>query len=214
MEINSKLKEYIENNIFPEYQKNDQGHNLEHINYVINRSFKFANTVPNINYDIVYTVASYHDIGHHIDPKTHEIISAEIMYNDNNLKNFFNDEKRLIIKEAIEDHRASSKHQPRSIYGKIVSTADRNNTVKACLKRSYLYNKKLEPTSTDEQLFEKAYKALNLKFGENRYAKFFFEDEEYENFLLEIRNLLSDKNSFINTQKKYINELKLKGEIK
>lgn len=71
---------------------------------------------------MVYTIASYHDIGHHVNPKIHEIVSAEIMYNDNMLKEFFNDEERKIIKEAIEDHRASSNHEPRNIYGKIVST--------------------------------------------------------------------------------------------
>lgn len=214
MKINNKLKEYIEDNIFPEYSKNDQGHDLEHIKYVINRSIKFADTIPDINYDIVYTVASYHDIGHHINPKLHEIISAEIMYKDDNLKEYFSDEERLIIKEAIEDHRASSDHEPRSIYGKIVSTADRNNTVEACLRRSYTYGKRLEPTATDEELFERAHKHLNLKFGEDGYAKFFFKDEEYENFLHDIRELLADKSNFIKTQRDYINELKLKGEIK
>ena len=214
MKINNKLKQYIEENVFPEYKKNDQGHDLEHIKYVINRSIKFADTVENINYDIVYTVASYHDIGHHINPKLHEIISAEIMYKDDNLKEYFSDEERLIIKEAIEDHRASSDHEPRSIYGKIVSTADRNNTVEACLRRSYTYGKRLEPTATDEELFERAYKHLNLKFGEGGYAKFFFKDEEYEKFLHDIRELLADKSNFIKTQRDYINELKLKGEIK
>ena len=214
MKINNKLKEYIEDNIFPEYSKNDQGHDLEHIKYVINRSIKFADTIPDINYDIVYTVASYHDIGHHINPKLHEIISAEIMYKDDNLKEYFSDEERLIIKEAIEDHRASSDHEPRSIYGKIVSTADRNNTVEACLRRSYTYGKRLEPTATDEELFERAHKHLNLKFGEDGYAKFFFKDEEYEKFLHDIRELLADKSNFIKTQRDYINEMKLKGEIK
>jgi len=214
MKINNKLKEYIEDNIFPEYSKNDQGHDLEHIKYVINRSIKFADTIPDINYDIVYTVASYHDIGHHINPKLHEIISAEIMYKDDNLKEYFSDEERLIIKEAIEDHRASSDHEPRSVYGKIVSTADRNNTVEACLRRSYTYGKRLEPTATDEELFERAYKHLNLKFGEGGYAKFFFKDEEYEKFLHDIRELLADKSNFIKTQRDYINELKQKGEIK
>ena len=214
MKINNKLKQYIEENIFPEYKKNDQGHDLEHIKYVINRSIKFADTIPDINYDIVYTVASYHDIGHHINPKLHEIISAEIMYKDDNLKEYFSDEERLIIKEAIEDHRASSDHEPRSSYGKIVSTADRNNTVEACLRRSYTYGKRLEPTATDEELFERAHKHLNLKFGEDGYAKFFFKDEEYENFLHDIRELLADKSNFIKTQRDYINELKLKGEIK
>ena len=214
MQINEDLKKYIEENIFPVYSKNEPAHNIDHIQYVISRSFKFANTVPNINYDMVYTIAAYHDIGHHIDSKRHEIISGEIMSKDENLKKFFSKEELNVIKEAIEDHRASSDHEPRSIYGKIVSTADRNNTVESCLRRSYTYGKKLEPNFTDEELFERAYKHLNMKFGENGYAKFFFKDEEYENFLKDIRELLSDKNRFIETQKNYINNLKAKGIIK
>ena len=69
-----------------------------------------------------------------------------------------------IIKEAIEDHRASSNHEPRSIYGKIVSTADRNITVNSCLVRTYTYGKNLTPRATDEELFERAYDALQRKF--------------------------------------------------
>lgn len=214
MNINSELKKYIDENIFPEYSKNESAHNIEHIKYVINRSFKFAETIHDINYNIVYTVAAYHDIGHHINPKSHELVSAEIMYRDNKLKDFFNDAERQIIKEAIEDHRASSNHVPRSIYGKIVSTADRNNTIEACLRRSYIYNKKLNPQFDDGQIFEDCYFHLNDKFGENGYAKFYFKDEEYEKFLTDIRALLSNKNRFIETQKNYINDLKEKGLLK
>ena len=213
MKISNALEEYIQNNIFPIYNKNDQGHNLEHIKYVINRSIKFADTIPDIDYNIVYTVAAYHDIGHHIDPKKHELISAEIMYADDKLKEFFNDEERIIIKEAIEDHRASSNHEPRSIYGKIVSTADRNNTVEACLRRSYCYNKKLHPEFNDEQIFEDCHYHLNDKFGENGYAKFYFKDEEYEKFLTDIRDILANKDRFIEIQRRYINELKKNGVI-
>ena len=213
MKISNALEEYIQNNIFPIYNKNDQGHNLEHIKYVINRSIKFADTIPDIDYNIVYTVAAYHDIGHHIDPKKHELISAEIMYADDKLKEFFNDEERIIIKEAIEDHRVSSNHEPRSIYGKIVSTADRNNTVEACLRRSYCYNKKLHPEFNDEQIFEDCHYHLNDKFGENGYAKFYFKDEEYEKFLTDIRDILANKDRFIEIQRRYINELKNNGVI-
>jgi uncharacterized protein len=81
MQVNPKLKEYIEKHIFPEYQKNEPAHNLTHIQYVIERSFKFAqmaSATTDINYDIVYTVAAFHDIGHHIDPKNHEIMSMLI----------------------------------------------------------------------------------------------------------------------------------------
>ena len=95
MKISNALKEYIQNNIFKWYNKNDQGHNLEHIKYVINRSIKFADTIPDIDYNIVYTVAAYHDLGHHINPKIHELVSAEMMYNDNRLKT-----KLITVKEG------------------------------------------------------------------------------------------------------------------
>ena len=213
MQINPELKKHIEENVFPEYQKNESGHGIEHIWYVIHRSMKFAQTLPNINFDMVFTIAAYHDIGHHIDAKKHEIVSAQMMMQDEKLKQFFSKEELQIIKEAIEDHRASSDHEPRSIYGKIVSTADRNNTVKDCLRRSYTYGKRLNPDATDEELFERAFYHLNQKFGENGYAKFFFYDEEYENFLKEIRSILSDKKLFCDTQRTYINELKKKNLI-
>lgn len=208
--IDSDLRKHIETAVFPEYEKNEPAHRLSHIKYVIDRSFKFAETVPNINLNIVYVVAAYHDIGHHIDPKKHEIISAEIMQKDEKLKDFFSEDELKIIKEAIEDHRASSDHEPRSIYGKIVSTADRNNNVESCLERSYYYGKKLHPEYSDDELFERAYEHLKLKFGENGYAKFFFKDEEYEKFLTDIRKLLSNKEQFIEAQRAHIKNLETK----
>lgn len=213
MKINNELKKYIERNVFPEYSKNEPAHNIEHIKYVINRSFKFANTVADINYDMVYTIAAYHDIGHHIDSKRHEIISGEIMSKDENLKRFFLEDELKVIKEAIEDHRASADHEPRSVYGKIVSTADRNITIEDCLSRTYTYGKKLNPSASDEELYIRAHDVLIKKFGENGYAKFFFEDEEYEKFLKDIRKLLSNKKLYIETQRNYINELKVNGKI-
>ena len=162
---------------------------------------------------MVYTIAAYHDIGHHIDSKTHEIISANIMFKDENLKKFFTPEERKIIKEAIEDHRASSKEEPRSIYGRIVSSADRNNTVEACLRRTYTYGKKLDPNATDEKLFLRAYDVLSKKFGEDGYAKFYFKDRIYEEFLKELRELLKNKENYIETQRQYIKKLKQENKI-
>lgn len=214
MNINKKLQEYIEKNIYPEYDKNEKGHSIDHIKYVIKRSFELVNENGlDVNLDMVYTIAAYHDIGHHIDSETHEIVSADIMIKDNILKQFFTDEERQTIKEAIEDHRASSKEEPRSIYGRIVSSADRNNTVEDCLRRTYTYGKKLNPDATDEELFIRAYDVLVNKFGEGGYAKFYFKDKQYEDFLKELRELLSDKDNYIETQRKYIEQLKQKGEI-
>lgn len=206
--IDKKLKEYIEKNLLPEYDKNEKAHNIEHIKYVIRRSFELIkqNSLK-VNNNIVYVVAAYHDIGHYINPKKHEIISAEMMYKDEKLKKFFSEEERKIIKEAIEDHRASSDHEPRSIYGKIVSSADRNNTVEQCLERSYYYGKKLDPNASETDLYKRAFFHLNEKFGENGYAKFFLKDSEYEQFLLDIRKILKDEKEFCEIQANYIKKL-------
>ncbi len=209
MKVNEELKKYIEENVFPEYDKNEVGHGINHIKYVIERSFELVRENKlDVNLDMVYVIASYHDIGHHIDSKTHEIISADIMSKDKNLSKFFNEEELKTIKEAIEDHRASAEHDPRSIYGRIVSSADRNNNVEDCLRRTYTYGKKLKADATDEELFLRAYDVLQNKFGEDGYAKFYFRDSNYENFLKEIRELLKDKDTYINTQREYIRKLK------
>jgi len=208
MKMVKQLKEYIEKSVLPEYNKNEKAHGIEHINYVIRRSFELIEQNElEVDSNIVYVVAAYHDIGHHIDPKKHEIISAEIMSQDEELKNFFSEEELLLIKEAIEDHRASADHEPRSIYGKIVSSADRNNTVEQCLERSYYYGKRLNPDATDRELYERAFYHLNLKFGVNGYAKFFLKDAEYEKFLEDIREVLKDKEKFCKIQEQHIKKL-------
>ena len=60
--LNKELISYIENKIFPVYAKNDSGHDINHIKYVIKRSLIFANQFSNINYNMVYTIAAFHDI--------------------------------------------------------------------------------------------------------------------------------------------------------
>ena len=215
MQINRELQAYIENNIFPEYEKNEKGHGIDHIKYVIERSFQLVKENSlDVNPNMVYAIASYHDIGHYIDSKTHEIISADIMSKDKNLSRFFTKNELVTIKEAIEDHRASAKDDPRSIYGRIVSSADRNNKVEDCLRRTYTYGKKLNPDATDEELFLRAYDVLVNKFGEDGYAKFYFKDTQYENFLRELRELLKDKEKYIDTQREYIEKLKKENKLK
>ena len=206
--VDKNLKKFIEESILPEYNKNEKAHGIDHINYVIRRSFELIEQNKlDVDSNMVYAIAAYHDIGHHIDPKKHEQVSADIMSKDENLRQFFSDEELVIIKEAIEDHRASSDHDPRTIYGKIVSSADRNNTVEQCLKRSYYYGKRLNPDATDRELYERAFEHLNLKFGVNGYAKFYLKDKEYENFLEDIRKLLIDKEKFCKIQEEYIRKI-------
>lgn len=201
VKINKELQQYIESNILPLYVKNEKGHGLEHIHYVMRRSLEFAKQIPNLNWNIIYTTVAYHDIAHHIDKDNHEKLSALIFYENISLKIFFTDEERIVIKEAIEDHRASSKKVPRSIYGKILSTADRSTSVDEFFKRTYSYTKKHFPDYNEEQIINRAYQHTQEKYGNNGYAKSYLEDIEYQNFKKDIEYLLKDKTTF---KKRYL----------
>ena len=74
---------------------------------------------------LAYVIAAYHDTGLCRDRATHHLVSGEILMADSTLRQWFSDTEILLMKEAVEDHRASTDHEPRSIYGKIVAEADR-----------------------------------------------------------------------------------------
>ncbi len=214
MIVNNSLKDYIKKNIYLLYKDNFIGDGVDRIDYVIKRSDRIIeeNNLQ-IDNDILYTAISYHDIRVNNEEKNHELISADIMFKDDFLKNYFSEEQRTIIKEAIEDQRANAEKEPRNIYGKILSSASRNSSVEQCLKRSYFYGKKKNPDFQDEKIFEESYNALLKKFGKNGYAKFYFKDSEYEKFLENIREVLEDKDKFISTQKSFIDRLKRNGDF-
>ena len=178
-EINQELVKYIESEIFPLYNRNEEGHGIGHIKTVIKRSLELAKNYD-VDLNMVYVIASYHDIGHYIDRKKHEIISAEMFMKDEKIRKWFTTEQINTIKEAIEDHRASSNHEPRTIYGRIVSTADRtiidiDNTI----RRAYSYGKRNYVGLSEEEQIERVYQHLTEKYGENGYAKVYLEDKEY-----------------------------------
>ena len=204
--VNPELISFVKENIFPEYSKNDTGHSIAHIDYVIRRSLKFAEQFEGIDADIVYAVAAFHDIAHHIDKKNHEKLSADIFYSDERMKKFFSEEQREIIKEAIEDHRASLDGEPRSDYGKIISSADRSTDAEEFLRRTHAYTLRYFQGLSEEEVIERGYSHTLEKYGSKGYAKHYVADEEYEAFRKNINSLLESKENFA---KKYreINEL-------
>lgn len=206
-ELNEELVEYIEKKIFPLYDRNEFAHGINHIKTVIRRSLELADGYD-VDFNIVYTVAAYHDLGHFIDRKRHEIISAEMFMKDENIKRWFADEQRMVIKESIEDHRASCNHVPRTIYGKIVSTADRtivdmDNTI----KRSYTYGKKNYIGLSEEEQFDKVYEHLVEKYGESGYAKVYLEDKEFDEAVGKLRQALANREEFIERVKRVVSDL-------
>ncbi len=206
--INPALKEYVEQKIFPEYEQNDKGHDINHIVQVLKRSFTLSKKLENINLDMVYAIASFHDIGHHINKDEHEVISANIFYENEKMKEFFTEEERTIIKEAIEDHRSSLEGEPRSIYGKLIASADKTPDLDTMVKRTHAYSVKHFPEMTEEEMIEREFNHLNEKFGSEGYAKCYIMDEEYEKFLSDMRDILSS----IEKYKEYYFKVIDKGE--
>ena len=194
--IKLELIKYIEQIVNYHYNLNDKGHGVEHAKYVINRSFEFAYQVESINLEMVYVIAAYHDVAHHIDAKNHETISAKMLMEDKKLKDFFTDEQIKIMSEAVEDHRSSMETEPRSIYGKIVSSADRNTSVEVTLKRCYSYNRRHFSELKESEIIEECRKFLLKKFGINGYArsKMFFDDKEYKKYLDDISFKINSMN--------------------
>lgn len=195
-EINGQLQQYVEEKIFPIYENNDSGHGIEHIKYVIKRSLEFANQFENIDFNMVYVIASFHDLAHHIDKDNHEIISAKLFHENEKMKDFFTDAQRKIIKEAIEDHRASLEYVPRSDYGKIISSADRNVDIISSLKRTHAYTTKHYPELDLNDMITRAYNHISKKFGDCGYAKMWLVDEEFDKFKDDVKELLKDKYIF------------------
>ncbi len=201
MHVTKELKDYIEQQILLIYEKNDNGHGIEHIKYVIKRSLEFANQFPHINLDMVYTIASFHDVAHHIDKDKHEILSAKLFYENEKMKDFFDDKQRIIIKEAIEDHRASLEYEPRSDYGKIISSADRTTNIESILKRTHSYTTKYYRDLDLCQMVERSYNHVLKKYGGNGYAKNYCYDKDYEQFKQDVKKILKNKWEFT---KKYL----------
>lgn len=210
--INDELQQYIQDKILPRYDANDKGHGIDHIMYVIDRSLKFAKTVDNVNLNMVYVIAAYHDLGHSIDAKNHEVISAQMLLDDTELRKYFSEEEINIMSEAVSDHRASLEYEPRSVYGKIVASADKNTSLEEPLKRTYEYRKKHYGNSSLKQIMDESYEHLLTKFGKKGYAteKMYFEDIEYKTFLEDLGKLLENRSEF---DKKYIEINGLEKEI-
>ncbi len=193
--MNHALRIYIEQNIFPEYEKNDASHQIDHIYNVIERSMFFAHQAGNVNLDMVYAIAAYHDVKCHVNRDRHEILSAQALREDKNLRQFFTEQEIRQMAEAVEDHRLSLGAEPRSIYGKIVSSADRNSSIDLVLQRTYNY--RLE-THTLEDNIRDSYQYVYDRYKKNTYAEkaMYFFDPVYDAFLKGVDKLMSDRELF------------------
>lgn len=184
--------EFVERQILPRYTAFGESHGLRHVNRVIKNSLKLAD-VTGADIDMVYVIAAYHDLGMEGPRAIHHLTSGKILMADARLKKWFNADQLKVMKEAVEDHRASSSRQPRSIYGKIVAEADRDIDVHEIFLRAIQYGKENEPEKTIEEQWERFAQHMDEKYSTNGYIKLWIPNSPNEKALKELRNIIEDK---------------------
>lgn len=186
------MKKYIEENIIPRYDSFDAAHRRDHVRYVISQSLELARYYD-VNEDMVYAIAAYHDTGLEVDRKTHHLESGRIVRQDSKLRQWFTPEQIEVMAQAVEDHRASSDHQPRSIYGKIVAEADRQIDEETIIRRTIQYGLSHYPELDREGHWERTLEHLLEKYAEGGYLRLWIPESPNAARLRELQEKIKDR---------------------
>jgi uncharacterized protein len=182
--------EFIETQILPKYNAFDRAHNLEHVTRVIRRSLDLVkSTGADIN--MVYTIAAYHDLGMSGHRADHHLRGGKILAADARLKKWFSVEQIKVMKEAVEDHRASASRAPRSIYGKIVAEADRDIDTEVVIRRTVQFGFANYPELDKEGHWKRFKEHMNSKYSKDGYIKLWIPNSPNAQKLNELRNLIA-----------------------
>lgn len=210
--MNKEIVDYIENFIIPQYENFDKAHSVEHVRCVINESLELAKSCGT-DVEKAYVIAAFHDLGLCESRETHHLVSGEILAADKNLKKWFSGKDILLMKEAVEDHRASSKNPPRSIYGKIISEADRVIDPIKTIKRIVQFSLQHNVGFSKKEHFQNVIAHLHNKFAEDGYMKLYFNNSKNAVKLKELRSLIADEQKLKNTfEEIYASETKTKNQ--
>ena len=183
------LVEFIETQILPRYAAFDRAHNMEHVTRVIRNSLELVRTTG-ADINMAYTIAAYHDLGMAIHRADHHLTGGKILAADARLKKWFTPEQIKIMKEAVEDHRASASRAPRSIYGKIVAEADRDIDCQIVLRRTVQYGLSNYPDLDKEQQWKRFREHMHNKYSKDGYLKLWIPNSPNAKRLKELRDLI------------------------
>jgi uncharacterized protein len=184
------LVEFIETQILPRYAEFDRAHNLEHVTRVIRNSLELVkSTGADIN--MVYTIAAYHDLGMSGHRADHHLRGGKILAADARLKKWFSSEQLKIMKEAVEDHRASASRAPRSIYGKIVAEADRDIDSDTVFRRAIQFGLSNYPELDREGHWKRFQEHMQSKYSKDGYIKLCIPNSPNAQRLNALRNIIA-----------------------
>lgn len=191
-QVDLTLMEFVEKQILPRYTAFGESHGLYHVTRVIKNSLELARMLG-ADINMTYTIAAYHDLGMEGPRAIHHITSGKILTADARLKKWFSPEQIKIMREAVEDHRASASHAPRSIYGKIVAEADRDIDIDTVFTRAIQYGIEHDPDKDKEWQFKRFDNHMEEKYSNNGYIKLWIPHSPNEKKLKELRDIIVNK---------------------
>lgn len=184
------LEKYCEAEIIPRYAAFDKAHREDHVRTVIAQSLELASNYD-VDMDMVYAAAVYHDTGLSEVRETHHLVSGRIIRGDVNLRRWFSPAQIEVIAEAAEDHRASAKGEPRSIYGRILAEADRVIDPETIIRRTIQYGLSNYPELDVEGHWQRSLAHLREKYGYGGYLKLYIPESPNAGRLEELRAMIA-----------------------
>ena len=193
-QLNESLIAYIEQDILPRYDHFDAAHQRNHAEEVIERSLALAEHYD-VDADMVYAIAAYHDTGLCEGRDTHHLVSGRIIREDQRLREWFDEDQIETMAQAAEDHRASSGHEPRSIYGKIVAEADRLIRPEKVIRRTIQFGLDHHPELDKEGQYQRFREHLLEKYSDTGYLRLWIPESDNASRLEELRAIIRDENA-------------------
>lgn len=195
--VTPSLRNYVEAEILPRYNHFDAAHRLDHIQTVMAQSMELRNMLEkqgtaNLNPDMVYTIAAYHDTGVVEGREHHHLVSGRIIRGDKQLTQWFTPDEIETMAQAAEDHRASSSAMPRSLYGQIVAEADRDIEPVTIVRRTIQYGLSHYTGLDREAQWQRTLQHLHEKYAEGGYLKLYIPCSRNARQLEKLRQLISD----------------------
>lgn len=191
MQPSEELRAYIEAQIIPRYEAFDAAHRTEHVRTVIGQSLALARHYD-VEIDMVYAIAAFHDTGLAHGRELHHIHSGEILLEDAFMQAHFSSRQLAVMRDAIEDHRASSDHAPRTVYGRIVAEADRCIDPETVIRRTIQYGLAHYPALDREGQFGRCVEHLRKKYAEGGYLRLWIPESDNARKQEELRALIRD----------------------
>ena len=188
--------QFVEREIVPRYDSFDAGHNRDHVHTVISQAMTLSQYYPEVDRCLLLVAAAYHDLGLINGREHHHTDSARIIREDTRLRQRFSEDEINTIADAAEDHRASSNHEPRTIYGRIVAEADRIIDTNTIVRRALQYGMKHQPGLDREAQYNRLMDHMREKYDYGGYLKLWIPQSDNAKRLEEFRKTLADETAF------------------